>query len=119
MQAFPRREYRPTYEQFGWEYLGAMASAQIWRKPYDGERPEAFTQPSDIEGRRVRTAAAVSVSLVLSAIVTFIAAYPLFFSAEGMTGSDIRQLWGFIALCGVFALLLMLVLIKILKNRNR
>lgn len=42
-QVSPRKDYIPFYEQFGWEHLGCMASAHIWRMEFDGERPQAFS----------------------------------------------------------------------------
>ncbi|MDD4797821.1 MAG: DUF2812 domain-containing protein, partial [Eubacteriales bacterium] len=34
VQLTPQRDYRDTYEQFGWQYVGQMASVVIWRKEY-------------------------------------------------------------------------------------
>lgn len=43
MNAFPKRDYTSTYQAFGWELVGKMASVYIWRMPYTVTRPEAFT----------------------------------------------------------------------------
>lgn len=43
MQAAPKRDYRPTYESFGWEFVGQMASAPVWHMAYAEERPESFS----------------------------------------------------------------------------
>lgn len=53
-QPAPRREYRRTYEDFGWEYLGKMASCFIWRKEYSDKRPESFSDEESLR-RRNRT----------------------------------------------------------------
>ncbi len=39
MQAFPKKDYKLTYQEFGWEFVGQMASAFVWRKEYAKERP--------------------------------------------------------------------------------
>lgn len=65
MQPFQDKNYRQTYEDFGWEFVGQMASAVVWRKEYQTTRPESF---SDAEGRRARNRrfiGAVSVSFVI------------------------------------------------------
>ena len=43
LNAFPKKDYTATFEAFGWELVGKMASEYIWRKEYEGERPEAFS----------------------------------------------------------------------------
>jgi len=65
MQAFPQKDYVSTYQSFGWEFVGRMASSFLWRKPYEKERPEAFTDAENLEKRGKRFAGAASVSMVL------------------------------------------------------
>ena len=65
LQAVPRKDYRAIYEQFGWEYLGRMASIYIWRKAYRDRRPEAFSDRDSIIHRNRRTIAAISSLYVL------------------------------------------------------
>lgn len=60
MQTRPRADYLATYEDFGWEHVGQMASMHVWRMPYEGERPEAFTEPSSRRARTVKVAAAAA-----------------------------------------------------------
>ena len=59
LNAFPRKEYTATYEQFGWEFMGQMASCFIWRKEYPGQRPESFTDQDSLTRRNKRVRNAV------------------------------------------------------------
>ena len=36
LNAFPKKDYKATYQQFSWEFMGQMASCFIWRKEYGG-----------------------------------------------------------------------------------
>jgi hypothetical protein len=65
MQPFPGRNYKQTYRDFGWEFIGQMASAYVWRREYEGERPESFSDPESRKGRNRRFLGAVSVSFFL------------------------------------------------------
>jgi hypothetical protein len=48
VNSFPTEEYKSIYEQFGWEYVGQMASANIWRQEYTNKRPESFSDMESI-----------------------------------------------------------------------
>jgi hypothetical protein len=65
MQPFPKKEYRQTYEDFGWEFVGQMASAMVWRREYENERPESFSDAQSLHGRGRRFIGAASVSFIL------------------------------------------------------
>jgi len=39
-------DYRATYEDAGWKYVGELTSLHVWRRRYKGARPEAFTDGS-------------------------------------------------------------------------
>ena len=58
LNAFPKEDYKTTYQQFGWEFMGQMASCFIWRKEYTDERPESFTDQNSLiqRNKRVRNA---------------------------------------------------------------
>jgi hypothetical protein len=62
MQAAPKKDYKRMYEEFGWEFVGQMASAMVWRREYDGERPESFSDTPSRRERNKRFFWAVSVS---------------------------------------------------------
>ncbi len=55
-QQHPDDDYRATYEDAGWEYVGELTSLQIWRRAYLGERPEAFTDRASRAARDRRLA---------------------------------------------------------------
>lgn len=65
MQAFPKKDYMQMYEEFGWEFVGQMASMMVWRREYETERPESFSDaPSRID-RNKRFIGAASVSFIM------------------------------------------------------
>ena len=53
VQVHPRPDYLSTYQDAGWERVGQMASETLWRRRYDGARPEAFTDAAS-KGARTR-----------------------------------------------------------------
>lgn len=65
MQPFPKKDYKQTYRDFGWEFVGQMASAYVWRREYEGERPESFSDADSRKERNRRFIGAASVSFVL------------------------------------------------------
>jgi len=118
LQAFPRKDYKATYEQFGWEYLGRMSSVYIWRKEYKNERPEAFSDNESIIKRNRRTVAAISFSLI-SLIIALVTQFIFFFISKPLTSSKLVQLGFGITLCSIFIILLGLVILKIKRNEDR
>lgn len=65
MQSFPGKSYKQTYKDFGWEFVGQMASAYVWRREYKGARPESFSDSDSRKGRNRRFIGAASVSFVI------------------------------------------------------
>jgi len=119
LQASPRKEYRATYEQFGWECLGRMASMYVWRMEYQGQRPEAFTDKDSVVGRNRRTILAVSVSFTLFLIMIIFYAVQLTCFPDSLTESDRAQIIAVMALFSVFEILLGIVMLYIWRNRQR
>lgn len=119
MQPFPKKDYLETYKQFGWELVGQMASAFIWRKEYTSERPEAFTDTESLEKRGRRTAGAASVSMVLFWIVTIVVAAVLAALYGKMPPEDRMQLIILDIFFGVLAVLMSIVVRTIYKNRKK
>jgi len=72
LQAFPKKEYKTTYEQFGWELVVQMASGFIWRKLYTDKRPESFTSLESLEKRSKQVVSAVAVSFIIFLIVSMV-----------------------------------------------
>lgn len=113
LQAAPKNSYRATYESFGWEYVGRMASVFVWRKEYTGERPEAFTDVETQNGQRKRFVKAIGFSFALFSLaaLALVILYALQFAR--LTPSHHAQfLFGF-ALSSGFALYLYNVMRRI------
>jgi len=53
VQVRPRADYLSTYQDAGWERVGQMASETLWRRRYEGARPEAFSDEAS-KGARTR-----------------------------------------------------------------
>jgi hypothetical protein len=119
MQASPRKDYRATYEQFGWECLGRMASMYVWRMEYQGQRPEAFTDKESVVARNRRTVQAVSVSFTLFLIMIVSYSVWLIFFPDSLSAGDRAQMIAVVALFSVFEILLGIVMLYIWKNRRR
>src|SRR5665648_303672 len=54
VQGRPRLDYLTTYQDFGWEHLGRTSNIHLWRRAYDGARPEAFTDADSLRARSRR-----------------------------------------------------------------
>jgi len=116
LQAVPGKDYIPTYEQFGWECLGRMASVYIWRMEYSGERPEAFTDNESMVGRDKRTIAAVSVSFSLFLLGALAATITAVFFSGSLSAGDRNQLIALAVFLIILAILLGTVMIYIYKR---
>ena len=118
-QVSPRKEYIATYEQFGWEYLGRMASAHFWRMEYEGERPEAFSDQESIVRRNRRTIAAVSVSFTIFLITVLVVGILLLFFADSLSKTDRMQVVIAEGFFGVITIALGAVMVFLRKNESR
>lgn len=78
LQAFPRKEYRITYEQFGWELVGKMSSVYIWRKKYKDRKPESFSDPASLKKRSQQVLWALARTFVLFLASGVLLAYNFF-----------------------------------------
>lgn len=113
--ALPRSDYRTTYEDLGWEYVGQMASIHVWRRAYDGERPEAFTDRVSSTGRNLRFASAAGIAAALLLIVA-VALAVVAASAGGAAGT---QLWLAASLSAVIGVAVAAAAVAIVRGRNR
>ena len=118
-QVSPRKEYIATYEQFGWDYLGRMASAHIWRMEYEGERPEAFSDHESLLRRNRRTIAAVSVSYTIFLITVLVVGIELLFFADSLSETDRMQVVIAEGFFGVITIALGAVMVFLRKNESR
>ncbi len=117
MQSAPKKDYKQTYEEFGWEYIGQMASAHVWRKKYTDERPESFSDAPSREARNKRFIAAISVSFIIFFLGALAFAAGALFS--DIASSDRLQFGIAAALFSLFAILLGLAMGKVRKNIDR
>jgi len=51
VQSILRQEYKQLHQDLGWELVGMMSSVVVWRKEYDGSRPESFSDKESLERR--------------------------------------------------------------------
>jgi hypothetical protein len=118
-QVSPRKDYIATYEQFGWEYLGRMASAHFWRMEYTGERPEAFSDKDSKVARNRRTLSAGSVSFFIFLLADlFLTGLLIFFPHLLSKGDRTQILFADIFFC-IITVLLGVVLLVLRKNQKR
>ena len=118
-QVSPRKEYISTYEQFGWEYLGCMASAHIWRMEYEGERPQAFSDQEGLVDRNRRNIIAVSVSFFMFLAAVIVMGLSLRFASDSLSAGDRTQLIIAVIFFGVISLALGYIMFMMWKNRLR
>lgn len=119
MQAFPTKEYKETYEQFGWNFVGQMASAFIWRKEYTNEKPESFSDKESVEKRNNRVFWAASVSFIMFLLMALIISVFFVINIKHLMPEDIFQFVLGMAISYGFAGYMGYVLKKIHKNKNR
>lgn len=119
LQANPGRDYQSTYEEFGWELVGRLASAYVWRMEYDGERPEAFSDQASLEERSRRVIAAIGVSVAILFMVSIIMAYPLLFKPGTIPVAEKNQLILAIMFCAIIAAGLGGVMVHIRRYRKQ
>ena len=118
-QVSPREDYIPTYEQFGWEYLGCMASAHIWRMEYEGERPQAFSDQGGIADRNHRNLTAASVSFFIFLVAVVAISLSVRFASASLSVGDRNQLIFAAIFFGVISLTLGYFMLQLWKNRSR
>jgi len=116
-QISPRPDYIATYQDAGWEHLGRMASAHVWRRRYQDVRSEAFTDDESIRDRSRRFVGAVSVSIaifVVGALAMILAG-----AFADVSAGDAKQLLAAGAVFAAMAVLLAAVAVRIRRQRDR
>ena len=114
-----KRDYLETYRQFGWEFVGQMASCFIWRKEYTVIRPESFTDLESIEKRNRNVMNAVMVSFILFTVITLVMIAATLLSSSSMSSEETLQMVLFTACAALFSTYLGWVVWKIYHNRDR
>lgn len=119
VQAMPKKDYKTTYEEFGWEFVGQMASVFIWRKEYKQERPESFSDKESLEKRSKRDIAAASVSFMMFLLAAIIITVVFIVNFRYLKPGDILQfILGMVLTYGIF-IYMGYVMNKINKNKQR
>lgn len=119
MQAIPGKDYKATYEQFGWEFVGQMASAFIWRKEYTQERSESFSDKESLEKRNWRVMYAASVSFFLFLLMTIVITVCFALKLGRLTPGDTLQFILGMALTYAFTIYMGYVIGMIYRNKRR
>ena len=118
-QVSPRKDYIPFYEQFGWEHLGCMASAHIWRMEYDGDRPQAFSDRDGLAERNHRNLKAASVSFFIFCAAVLALSLSVRFASDSLSTADRNQLIFAAIFFGLIALGIGYFMVQMWKNRFR
>lgn len=119
LQAMPKADYKATYEAFGWEFVGQMASAFVWRKQYEKERPESFTDNETRIARSKRFTVAVFSSFILFFFASLIILACVVWNFNKLVIGELLQFILGLLLSGGFAVYLGYVVRKISKNRDK
>lgn len=117
MQPFPKKEYRQTYEDFGWEFVGQMASAMVWRREYENERPESFSDAQSLRDRGRRFVGAASVSFIIFLLGGI--GFGIGTAFANLSAPDRQQFIAAAAFLLVLAALMGAVLLKMRRNMDR
>lgn len=89
LQAKRRKDYMTIYQDFGWEYIGQMASMHLWRKPYEGDnKPESFTDKDSMAKRNRRFVYAISVAFYIFLLTMLVTIALLILHMLGITKPD-------------------------------
>lgn len=118
-QVSPRKDYIPTYEQFGWEHLGCMASAHIWRMEYEGKRPQAFSDQEGLAERNHRNLNAASVSFFIFLAAVVVLSLSVRFASDSLSVGDRNQLIYAAIFFGIITLGIWYLMVQMWKNRFR
>jgi len=116
-QVSPRPDYLATYQDAGWEHLGRMASAHVWRRRYDDLRPEAFTDAETVRARSQRFVGAVAVAASVLALGGLAMLLASFFA--DLSAGDANQMLAAGILFASMAVLLIFVAVRIWRQRDR
>lgn len=119
LHALHTKDYVRTYEEFGWELVGRMASLFVWRKEYTGQRPEAFTDEASREKRsgNILNVFKGLIILMLAAIAAILIAYACIVKPENF----LEWFDGLIsvAILAALSIVLGIFMYKIYKKRDQ
>ncbi|MDR0896249.1 MAG: DUF2812 domain-containing protein [Oscillospiraceae bacterium] len=115
----PTKDYRQTYEQFGWALVGNLSSCFIWRKAYTDVRPESFTDRESLMRRNLRVRNALAFCLALALIGAAANVVGLFFEIKDGVVLDILGQGLGLVICIGLAGVLWRFIRKMNKNLDR
>jgi len=119
MQVSPRRDYLSTYQDAGWENVGRMASCYLWRRPYTGARPDAFTDEETVRARSNRFFGAVLISIAVFVVGSAAMLLGGYGYLGDMNSGDATQMKWAGVVFGAVALVLVPVAVRIRRRKNR
>ncbi|WP_082903236.1 DUF2812 domain-containing protein [Christensenella timonensis] len=119
LHALHPKDYIRTYEEFGWELVGRMASLFVWRKEYTGQRPEAFTDAASRERRsgNILLVFKCLIVLMVAAITAIAVCYAVFVKPQNL--SDWADGLISIAILAALTAALGIFMRKIYKKRDQ
>ena len=117
LQANLKAEYKTTYGDFGWEFVGQMSSIFVWRMEYTNEPPESFSDSDSLQKRNNRFTVIIAILFAMFALaaVGVTVVYTVFFT-QLSTEQHINCISGMI-FSYILSLLLGCVLRKIHQNK--
>ena len=118
-QVRTRPDYYTTYEDAGWEFVGRMASLNLWRRAYTGVRPNAFTDAPTVRARSNRFVGAVITSIAVMGVGSAAALLAGFGVFGDMSSGDATQMKVAGCIFGAAALLMVPVSVHIRRRRDR
>lgn len=119
MQVKTRPDYYAMYEDAGWEFVGRMASLNLWRRAYTGARPDAFTDEATVRARSNRFFGAVLTSIAVMAVGSAALLLAGYGYLGDMSAGDATQMKVAGAVFGAMALVLVPVAIRIKQRKDR
>jgi hypothetical protein len=117
VQVHPRADYLSTYTDAGWERVGQMASETLWRRPYTGKRPEAFSDTASTRARTMGFAKAAAVAAGVMAVGGLAALWAWRYA--DIAGGDARQMLAAGILFEVIAVAIAIVALRIRRRAER
>lgn len=119
VQAMPKKDYRQTYEDFDWEFVGQMASVFVWRKQYTDERPESFSDVGNLMERNKRFIWAISFSFIMSLLAAIVVSVCFVINYKSLVIDEYIQFAVGLILSYGLAISLGCIMRKIKKNIER
>lgn len=109
----PNAEYLSIIKDDGWELVNKCGGWILWRKDYEGSRPEIFTDVQSLIDRNKRLMIPLLIALVLQ-----IPILRIIFKGQGYLGSPILTVMIFAIYIPLIALLLFGIIMILISNHH-